>query len=86
MRQSDINSGSTTRVFAQPITVLIRTSSLIFNMPKCNSTCPKSTTMNGFITRRNIPPKFQLVHLGKLAENQLARSQNLLVMDERTSV
>ena len=42
--------------------------------------------MNGFITRRNINPKFQLVHPGKLAENQLARSQNLLVTDERTSV
>ena len=42
--------------------------------------------MNGFITWRNINTKFQLVHLGKLAENQLARNQNLLVMDERTSV
>ena len=42
--------------------------------------------MNGFITQRNINPKFQLVHLGKLAENQLARSKNLLVTDERTSV
>ena len=42
--------------------------------------------MNGFITRRTINPKFQLVHPGKLAENQLARSQHLLVTDERTSV
>ena len=42
--------------------------------------------MNGFITHRIINPKFQLVHPGKLAENQLARSQNLLVTDERTSV
>ena len=30
--------------------------------------------------------EFQLVHPGKLAENQVARSQNLLVTDERTSV
>ena len=30
--------------------------------------------------------KFQLVHPGKLAENQLARSQNVLVTDELTSV
>ena len=30
--------------------------------------------------------KFQLVHLGKLADNQLAQSQNLLVTDERTTV
>ena len=42
--------------------------------------------MNGFITQRNVNPKFQLVHPGKLAENQLARSQNLLVMDKRMSV
>ena len=42
--------------------------------------------MNGFTTWRNINPKFQLVHPGKLAENQLARSQNLLVTDERTIV
>ena len=42
--------------------------------------------MNGFITGRNVNPKFQLVHPGKLAENQLARSQNLLVTDERTSI
>ena len=42
--------------------------------------------MNGFITQRNINTKFQLVHLGKLPKNQLARSQNRLVMDERTSV
>ena len=42
--------------------------------------------MNGFITQKNINPKFQLVYLGKLAENQLARSQNLLVTDEWTSV
>ena len=36
--------------------------------------------MNGFLTQRNILPKFQLVHLGKLAENQLARSPNILVL------
>ena len=42
--------------------------------------------MNSFITQRNIYPKFQLVHPGKLPENQLARSQNLLVTDEQTSV
>ena len=42
--------------------------------------------MIGFITQKNIYPKFQLVHPGKLAENQLARSPNLLVTDERTSV
>ena len=42
--------------------------------------------MNGSITWRNINPKFQLVHPGKLAENQLAWSHNLLIMDERTSV
>ena len=41
--------------------------------------------MNDFITW-NINPKFELVHPGKLAINQLARNQNLLVTDERTSV
>ena len=64
----------------------IRMSSLVFNLPKYNSTCPKSTTMNGLSHRGIFLLKFQLVHPGKLAKNQLARSQNPLVPDERTSV
>ena len=64
----------------------IQTSSLIFNLSEYNSTCPRSTTMNGLSHRGIFLLKFQLVHLGKLAKNQLARSQNPLVTEERTSV
>ena len=64
----------------------VRTNSLILTCPDKIQLAKKSAIMNGFITCRNINPKFQLVHPGKLAENQLARSQNLLVTDERTSV
>ena len=64
----------------------VRTSSLIFTCPDKIQLAQKSSIMNGFITWWNINPKFQLVHPGKLAKNQLARTQNLLVTDERTSV
>ena len=64
----------------------VRMGSLILTCPNEIQLARKNAIMNGFITWRNIPPKFQLVHPGKLAENQLARSQNLLVTDERTSV
>ena len=64
----------------------VRTSSLIFNLPKCNSTCWKKYHNEWFYHIEEYSSKFQLVHLGKLAKNQLARSQNLLVTDEQTSV
>ena len=41
--------------------------------------CPNNTLIT-------MIKKFQLVHSGKLAEHQLARSQNLLITDEQTSV
>ena len=59
----------------------VRTSSPNFNLPGGNLMCPPMS--NTLIT---MIQKFQLVRLGKSSENQLARSQNLLVTDEQTSV
>ena len=64
----------------------VRTSSLIFNLPEWNSTCLKKYHNEWFYHTEEHSSKIQLVHPGKLPKNQLARSQNLLVTDERTSV